>query len=312
MNSWSSSLPTVDTVIDLVQSHYGLEASRVVLVRSFMNDVYRVDVGDRSYALKIYGIDRFSIDEVRWEQRLVRHVLDAGIPVAADVALLSGQTAGLLQAPEGERPFALSEWVPGEKPEPPWTDDLYRNVGATIARFHSAVDTFASAYPRHPVRTGKETREVIEALSDSPERRNLVRSAAAVAEQQLANLVEQGLRWGIRHGDPSLDNLHVSSDGVHLYDFDLAAPGWQVEDLTGAWSTEFGEVFLAGYTAVRPLPPVELAALPWLHVMATIDNLHFHLVGKPAVQGTYSLGEGWVDSGFESLATVADRLGVSR
>ncbi|MGI8880995.1 MAG: hypothetical protein ACR2KJ_10925 [Jatrophihabitans sp.] len=93
--SWSRSLPTVQAVIDLVQRHYGLAPTRVVLVRSFMNDVYRVDAGDRSYALKIYGIDRFGIDEVRWEQQLVRHVFDAGVPAAADVALLGGRsTAG--------------------------------------------------------------------------------------------------------------------------------------------------------------------------------------------------------------------------
>ncbi len=87
-----------------------------------------------------------------------------------------------------------------------------------------------------------------------------------------------------------------------MYDFDLAGPGRQVEDLTGAWSTSYAEAFLQGYTAVRPLAPVELEALPWLRIVGTIENLHFHLIGKPAVQGTYSLAEGWVDSGFESLA----------
>ena len=310
--AWARSLPTVDTVIERVENHYGLGVTRAVLARSFTNDVYRVDAGAQSYALKIYGVGRFTTDEVRWEQQLARHVLTAGLSVAADVALLGGDTVGVLPAPEGERPFALTEWVPGEKPQPPWTDALYRTVGATLARFHEAADTLDSRYPRHTMRTGDETREVIEVLSDSPQRRNLVQRTADAAEQQLTRLADEGLRWGIRHGDPSLDNLHVSDDGgLHLYDFDLAGPGWQVEDLTGALSTEFGDVFLAGYTSIRPLPPVELEALPWLRIVGTIDNLHFHLIGKPAVQGTYSLTEGWVDSGFESLAKVASQVGWS-
>jgi Ser/Thr protein kinase RdoA (MazF antagonist) len=113
------------------------------------------------------------------------------------------------------------------------------------------------------------------------------------------------------HGDPSLDNLHVSDAGLYVYDFDLAGPGWQVEDLTGALPTDFADAFLAGYTAARPLPPIELEALPWLRIMGIIENLRFHLIGKPAIQGTSSLAEGWVDRGFESLAATATQVGLA-
>jgi len=136
--AWARSLSTLDAVIGLVEDHYGLNQARAVLVRSFNNDVYRVDAAGRSYALKIYGVDRWTTDEVRWEQQLVRHLLDSGLAVAAYVALVSGDTVGVLHAPEGERPHALAEWVPGEKPQPPWTDDLYRTLGARLARFHDA------------------------------------------------------------------------------------------------------------------------------------------------------------------------------
>jgi hypothetical protein len=42
--------------------------------------------------------------------------------------------------------------------------------------------------------------------------------------------------------------------------------------------------------------------------MEIIENLHFHLIGKPAMQGTASLAEGWVERGFESLAASARQL----
>jgi len=155
------------------------------------------------------------------------------------------------------------------------------------------------------VRTGAEGREVIAMLGDDHERQGLIRLTWEAAERQLTRLADQGLRWGVSHGDPSHDNIHVSEDGLSLYGFDLAGPGWQVEDLTGASSTSYAEVFLEGYTAVRRLLPVELEALPWLRIVGTIENLHFHVIGKPAVQGTYSLAEGWVDRGFEPLAAAA-------
>lgn len=148
--AWARSLSTLDAVIGLVEDHYGLNQARAVLVRSFNNDVYRVDAAGRSYALKIYGVDRWTTDEVRWEQQLVRHLLNSGLGVAAYVALVSGDTVGVLHAPEGERPHALAEWVPGEKPQPPWTDDLYRTLGARLARFHDAAGP--SRPPTHDIR----------------------------------------------------------------------------------------------------------------------------------------------------------------
>ena len=161
----------------------------------------------------------------------------------------------------------MAEWVPGGKPKPPWTDSLYRDVGETLARFHAAADQFRSSYPRHTVRTGEEVGEVSDVLDPDSPRQRLVQRTGAEAQRHLTRLSEHGLRWGIRHGDPSLDNLHVSNAGLYLYDFDLAGPGWQVEDLTGALSTDFADAFLAGYTAARPLPPIELEALPWLRIM---------------------------------------------
>lgn len=67
---WAKSLPTVAAVSQLVEQEYGSAVTRSVLVRSFTNDVYRVDADGRSYALKVYGAGRWSTDEVRWEQQL--------------------------------------------------------------------------------------------------------------------------------------------------------------------------------------------------------------------------------------------------
>lgn len=131
---WLRSLPTVDTVIALSTEHYPIGPVDAELVRSFINDVYRVKAAEGSYALKIYGADRFNVDEVRWEQHLVRHLVDHGLPVARTVDLCSGDCVGTLDAPEGVRPFALTRWAPGTKPRPPWTDDLYRRFGILLAR----------------------------------------------------------------------------------------------------------------------------------------------------------------------------------
>ncbi len=311
--TWIRSLPAVATVLRLVADHFPVEPIDATLIRSFNNDVYRIDTDAGPYVLKLYGAGRFSTDEVRWEQQLARHLVDAGLPVAADVTLHNGDSVGVLEAPEGERAFALTQWLPGAKPKPPWTVDLYRSVGSTLALCHDAMDSFDSRFPRRAVRIGNEPEQLMAVLDAGSERHRLVQAATTAARLELDRLAERGLRWGIRHGDPSLDNLHVSDDGqLHWYDLDLAGPGWQIEDLTGALSTKFADPFLEGYTQLRSVGSVDLQALPWLGILATIDNLKFHVIDKPALQGTASLSEGWVDRGFESLARAARDVGMAR
>jgi len=311
VSRWARSLPTVTTVLQLVADHYPVDPTSASLVRTFTNDVFRIDTTGRSYALKIYGVGRFSLDEIRWEQQLTHELAGAGVPVAVDVALRSGDSVGALDAPEGERAFALTEWVPGDKPQPPWSDSLYRTVGASLGRLHAASDAFVSRYQRRPVRGGEEPEQVIAVLDGDRGRQQLVRQSVTAARSALERLGDQGLRWGIRHGDPSLDNLHVTQGGdVYFYDFDLAGPGWQVEDLAGALSTDFADVFLDGYRSVRPLAEADLEALPWLRILAHVDNLKFHLIDKPAAMGSSTLTEGWVDRGFEGLLDAARDAGL--
>lgn len=303
---WARSLPTVTTAMELVAENYFLEPCGATLVRSFNNDVYRIDTDADAFVLKVYGLGRLAQDEVRWEQSLARELVNAGLGVAADVATKTNDSVGIVEAPEGLRVIALTTWVPGAKPQPPWSDALYRSFGAALGRLHNAADSFHSTYPRQSVRRGDEPEQVAAVLDQGSSQRRLVQRAAAAARSELEQLAKQGLRWGIRHGDASLDNINVDEHGtVYFYDFDLAGPGWQVEDLAGAMSTEFASPFLEGYVDERPLAEVDLAALPWLRVLSHIDNLKFHLIDKPAALGSSTLTEGWVERGFEGLAAAA-------
>jgi Ser/Thr protein kinase RdoA (MazF antagonist) len=296
-------------VRELIDQHYGLPVTGVQLVRSFVNDVYRITTEQQSYALKIYGLGRYTADEVRWEQALARHVVDAGLPVAADVPLRDGDSVGMLSAPEGDRPFAVTEWLPGRKPEPPFTGELFRAVGAALARFHEAAATFETSLPRADRRAPDELDQMLAVLHGQPNRQELIRLTAEAATRNLAEVADE-LQWGVRHGDPSLDNVHVADGEVHFYDLDLASVGWLAEDLTGATSTEFADVYLAGYASVRSLAEADLRALPWLQIIAAVHNLYFHLVSKPAFQGTSTLAEGWVDEFFADLERFAREAGL--
>lgn len=234
------------------------------------------------------------------------------LPTADAVGAIVGERYGLtvrscgeLDAPEGPRPFALSEWVEGTKPQPPAGDDLFRDFGSLIGRFHAAGADFRSGHPRRPASLSTMLDEPLRAIapyldSDHADR---VATLAARAREQLS---ARELAWGIRHGDVTLDNIHRSDRGLVLHDFDLAEPGWLAADLTGVHATGHWHAFADGYTAEHPLP--DLPTIPWLEVCRLIENLRFHLVEKPRYRGLESLAEGWADHALALVGELSARL----
>jgi Ser/Thr protein kinase RdoA (MazF antagonist) len=305
------SITTAEGIADVVRRRYDMDVNACVLVRSFVNDVYEIRTPRQRFVLKLYRHNGWSVDEVGWEAELVEHLFANGIPVSPVVPMTSGRAVGQLAAPEGVRPFLLSEYVEGRKPQEPFDDDLYRSYGRLIGRLQEAGDTFRTDRYRRPF--GLEAildeplARVLPALTQQPADKRLAESLGVAARQRLTELADQ-LDWGVRHGDVTLDNVHRTDAGLVIHDFDLAHVGWRVADLTGCLATPFADAFLTGYTEIRAVGTADREALPWLRVVECIRHLAFHLTDKPEWRGTESLGEGWVDKGLADLRGAAQRL----
>jgi Ser/Thr protein kinase RdoA (MazF antagonist) len=277
---------------------YGLPSPRCTLLRSLVNDVYEVVTADGRHVLKLYRAGRWSMDEIRWETGLSAHLGRAGLVVPQAVSLADGTEVGMLDTPEGERAFVLFTFIEGTKPQPPFDDDLYGEFGRLVATFHDAADSYSSPHPRH----AKEFDEPLPSAEG-----NLCRELAAAVRNHLAQY-SGSLSRGICHGDVSLDNVLVTDAGLALHDFDSSAPGYRAADFTGVATTPHWDAFAAGYTSRRPIPAADLAAMPYLAVAGSIENLRFHLVDKPLIRGTESIGEGWAAAELEALRRAADEL----
>jgi Ser/Thr protein kinase RdoA (MazF antagonist) len=144
------SLPDPGALRDELTAVYGIPFASCTLLRSLVNDVYELTANDEKYIAKLYRSGGWEPDEIRWETGLSAHLTASGVPVPRVRPLADGTEVGLLEAAEGIRPFILSEYVAGRKPEPPFTDDLYAEFGRLVARFHNATDTFSSSFPRRP------------------------------------------------------------------------------------------------------------------------------------------------------------------
>ncbi|ADB35352.1 aminoglycoside phosphotransferase [Kribbella flavida DSM 17836] len=300
------SLPHPEALRDHLAEVYGLPFTGCTLLRSLVNDVYRVTAPAGSFVLKLYAADGRQLPEILWETGLSDQLTTAGIGVPVVQPLADGTMAGVLDAPEGDRPYVLTSFVDGTKPQPPFTDDLYRAFGELLARFHDATDGFTSPHPRRPAELAHRLDEPLAAilpLVDAPDAELLRELADGVREN-----VADGLSWGMCHGDVSLDNVLLTGDGLTLHDFDLSAEGYRASDFTGVATTPHWEAFRRGYTTVRPIPAADLAAVDWLMVVGSIVNLRFHLVAKPMFRGTESRTEGWADAELNHLRTAARHL----
>ena len=292
------SLPDPQALGNHLAEVYGLPLTGCTLLRSFVNDVYEVATPDARYVLKLYRAGRWQEAEIRWETGLSAHLVKSGLTVPQPVSLADGTDVGVLETPEGDRPFALSTYLSGTKPQPPFDDDLYHSFGGLLAAFHDATDDFSSPHPRR-------RQDFDEPLPPAEE--NLLRDLTAAVRNHLAQY-SGALTRGICHGDVTLDNLFVTDDGLALYDFDLSAEGYRAADFTGVASTPHWPAFVAGYTSRRPIPAADLAAIPYLAVAGRISNLRFHLVDKPLIRGTESIGEGWAAAELDALHRAADQL----
>jgi Ser/Thr protein kinase RdoA (MazF antagonist) len=293
--------PTLRSIVDpvplaaLAAREYGLDVTGCVLLRSLVNDVYRLDTTSGRRVLKLY---RAGYESAGWEVALAAQV---GAGVAQGVPLKDGRPAGLLPAPEGPRAFTLWEWVPGGKPPKPRTDELYHRFGAATAAFHEA----STGFPGPPmVEVGALVDDVLARVPDAADRPLIARLATEAGRRVRG----AGLERGICHGDVTLDNIHVDGDRIIFFDLDRAADGWRAADLSPVAATPHWPAFLAGYRTVRPFPATDEAALPWLDVLLRIDYLHFHLYPKPAIRGTESLTEGWVDQNLTALRAARANL----
>lgn len=301
MPTSGSSFPVIhsvlapDALLAELGRHYAIGTPQsCVLLRSWINEVYRVATAQGTYILKVFRLGWRSPDELAYEVALMQHLAQAGIAVQPPLATRSGATVHRLPAPEGSRPMVLYRMLDGQALLPPSADG-YRRVGAALAQMHHALDSFVTDAPRPALDVHYLAHAPLTWLrpffSTSPEEwQFLVRLVDAV-RVRLARLTQTGtLSWGPIHGDATLVNILLTTDQrVGLYDFDQSGPGWRAYELQGvyAWAWEcqqpvFWTALLDGYTTILPLSEGDIAAMPSFPILNKIWCMGFeaHVIAR--------------------------------
>ena len=250
------------------------------LVRIGENVVFEAHLRDgRHVALRLHRPGYQSLAAIEAELEWCAALADAGVPVPRPVRAINGGWTGHV----ANRRASCVEWLAGEPigaGHLPLVGDAGQvraeaaELGALIARFHGACDAGAvpDDFPRKPwdAKALLGERPRWGAFWDNPALDEKSRALLLAARDEARNRVTQARDFGPIHADLLRENVLRGPEGLALIDFDDSGPGWRLYDLgtarVSAWRDPqlpaLVEGLLAGYSALRPLPPDQRAVLP--------------------------------------------------
>ena len=105
------SLVDPEALAAVIDTAYGIRVRSCVLLRSLVNDVYRIETADGPLAFKLYSAGHRTPDEVVWEVGSPRRGRAGAGP--GQCRSPTARRPGRSTTAEGVRPYSLWHWAPG-------------------------------------------------------------------------------------------------------------------------------------------------------------------------------------------------------
>jgi Ser/Thr protein kinase RdoA (MazF antagonist) len=224
--------------------------------------------------LRVYRTGWRTPSDILYEMDVLNHLAGKGVPVSTPVARRDGSFVRELRAQEGPRPAALFTYAPGKEA---YTEEDYpQRYGSAVAAVHNAMDDFHSPHRRFSLDLGHLLDQQLAAIRPlvhhRPEDWQYFAQLGEKLRQRVTALPVEQLETGYCHGDFHGGNAHVDGETLTFFDFDCGGPGWRAYEIAVfLWNAVLAKkeeaeprwaAFLEGYTAVRPLKALDLAAVP--------------------------------------------------
>lgn len=263
------------------------------LVTERENAVFRVDDGDRSFALRVHRSGYHSDDQLRSQVVWARALeADGVVHTAAVVDTSAGEPFAVAAHPDVPTPrqVSLLEWEPGVPLAELGGGDtaMLHTLGSMMARLHhhavswkppSGFDTLRWD-AQGLVGDDPEWGRFWEAEGLDASDATMMHTFRFAAADRLAEFGTGPDRFGLVHGDFLPENVLVSHDEAHgervtLLDFDDCGQGWFLFDIATALAMpslrpDFAELraaFVEGYRTRRTLADDELE---WLELFLAL------------------------------------------
>jgi Ser/Thr protein kinase RdoA (MazF antagonist) len=250
-----------------------------------LNDTFRVQASDRSYAFRVYRKGWRSQSEIEYELDVLLYLDRKAIGVSAPIASKDGSLLIPIEQPEGMRDAVLFTYAEGEQ-SGALTETQARSFGTASAKLHITSDGFLSHHSRFGLDLDHLTDEPLTValpfLAHRPDEQ-LYLTGLATRIRHRIEAVQAELDFGFCHGDLHGINAAFAGETVTMFDFDCCGMGWRAYDIAVyRWLLELRNMesnwkpFLDAYQALRPLKETDLSAVPWFVAARYIWILGLH------------------------------------
>lgn len=274
----------INTIITLLQQHYGLFIRSIELFRQGGNTTYCVNTGSSTYFAKVIG--GVFLDTAKTSLEIQTYLIEHSFPVIPIVPTLTGESSIEFRIQGAGYILVLYPFIRGHEPS---VDQLV-DAGALVGELHCIM----AQYPGQSVVRDKPF--FIDRYTTMMKRLDYARlDEFQVLGDELWSRVKE-LPRGFCHGDLYDGNVHHAENGkVYIVDFDTACTAFPMYDIVlfcnrtdyfqfdtlgyARTRTRLGQ-FLEGYSQVRSLSRAEvevldvMIALYHYQLQATIFEIH--------------------------------------
>lgn len=298
------------------QYDLGMWSECVYLLRG-LNDTYRVRTADGLFILRVYRTE-IAEQDVKYETDMLMQLSTllqgSGTDVAEPIAMRDGGWHALLDAPEGQRAAVLFRYI--DHPENALQDEAACFAfGKSAAELHAALDKVVLHESRFRLDMDflieQPLKRVIGHIGEGHEAVPFLRLFACKLKALVIEAAEQGLEWGLCHGDMhGNNNAFQMDDGFVHYDFEWASLGWRAYDLAQvrmrkrqpeAGRESLWQAVLAGYRSVRNFSVLDEAAVELFAVVRRWWVMGLDIMFVPNDIGALDYGEDWLRSFLEEF-----------
>jgi Ser/Thr protein kinase RdoA (MazF antagonist) len=264
---------TPEAVLDAVESGGHRASGRFIVLNSYENRVYQLELEDESWVVgKFYRPGRWSRETILAEHEFLAELEAVEIPVAGPMDITPGETIGETD----EILFSLFPRVGGRSPEE-FNDEQLAVVGRLIARIHNVGAQHTTEHRIHltPEVYGTDNlKYLLENDVIPPEARDVY---VATVEHLIERIEPLFLSIPVHriHGDCHLSNLIWRPEGPTFLDFDDMVIGPAVQDIWmlvpsfDAFGKQQRDILLDAYTQFRDFDP------SWLRLVEPLRALRF-------------------------------------
>lgn len=298
-------------------SNYNLRnISSINLLKSGINDVYKIVTLENTYILKIFSILK-KMNELQFEIEYIFYLKNNNILVSYPINSINNNYIIQIPYPEGIRFAFLTNYSNGY-------DFTYNSkssaeaydYGYGVARLHKVSQNFMP----NTVVKNTDIKSILIKSSNNVENfllkceSNKIDFFNKFSENLLKKLNLKDLEQGYCHGDLHGGNAKFHNRQVNFFDFEFCSYGYNLYDLaTFKWGCLVGKRkndwknFIEGYKEILPFSDIDLKYL--LHFVALRHIFIMSLdIGRVHVLGNDIIGYGYIDKRIKLLKYIDTKI----